>query len=98
MATTMERLALRLHDEEQDAHGTRILDRLIAALDGAEPTFDMNEIYQLNGPDFDLALVLLRDWRFRRHIHADIGLRATLAQTALPPPQHLGFPLHLYPA
>jgi len=94
----MERLALRLHDGEQDIHGTRVLGRLIASLDGAEPSFDMNEIYQLNGPDFDLALILLRDWRFRRHIHSDIGLRATLSQIPPPRPRRYSSPQEVQPA
>lgn len=97
MTTTMERLALRLHDGEQDIHGTRILGRLIAALDRAEPSFDMNEIYQLNGPDFDLALLLLRDWQFRRHLHADIGLRTTLAQMPAPRPRRYDQPRDIHP-
>jgi hypothetical protein len=93
----MERLALRLHDEEQDPAGTTILGRLIAALDGAEPSFDTNELYELNGPDFDLALVVLRDWRFRRHILSDIGLRATLSHLSPLQPQRIDSLQHVYP-
>ena len=84
MNTTIERLAIRLKNTGEDVKGSAILERLVSALDGAEPSFHTNELYQLNGADFELALALLRDWRFRSHISADVGLRTIISELTPP--------------
>lgn len=47
---------------------------LVDALDQGRE-FDLTRLYQLNYPEFETAMALIVDWRFRRHTQPVGGLR-----------------------
>lgn len=54
----------RLSGDEQ---GARIFRQLLDALEHDTP-FDLQLLYQLSYPDFDIALNAMREWRSQRYV------------------------------
>jgi hypothetical protein len=50
-----------------DSSGGQILRALCAALESQE-TFEIHRIYELDKKAFEMALNLLEEWRFDRHV------------------------------
>lgn len=87
MTTILEQVASRLGSAAAEDSSTQVLRELVAALDQSTARFDIKDLYALNADDFELALALIQDWRFRRHLHAvGGGLRNALAHTQAPKP------------
>lgn len=79
MAQTVRQLAQRMHGTLHDPAATSTLQDLIAALDGENAAFDLRRLYDLNLQDFELAMTLVTDWRFRRYTQQRTSLRDLLA-------------------
>ncbi len=87
MTTIMEQVASRLSSAAAEDSSTQVFRELVRALDKGAATFDIQGLYALNAADFELALALIADWRFRRHLHAaGGGLQHALAHTQTPKP------------
>ncbi|WP_374339871.1 hypothetical protein [Methyloversatilis sp.] len=50
-----------------DEHGARIFRQLLDALEHDTP-FDLQRLYELSYPDFDIALNAMREWRSQRYV------------------------------
>lgn len=59
----------RFIEENQDPEQVRVLKDLAAALEMGRP-FDLGSLYQIDMRYFEVALDLLKDWRFDHHIAA----------------------------
>jgi hypothetical protein len=95
MTTIMEQVASRLVSAAAEDPSTQVFRQLVAALDQGAAPFDIQHLYALNAADFELALALIADWRFRRHLHAaGGGLRDALAHTRAPKPHRKQETLH----
>lgn len=79
MTQTFRQLAQRIQRTPHDSAANATLHDLIAALDGADGTFDMTRLFQLNFQDFELAMELITDWRFRRNTRPGARLHDLLA-------------------
>lgn len=78
MAQTFRQLAQRIQRTPQNSAASTTLRDLIAALDGEEGNFDLMRLYQLNFQDFELAMELITDWRFRRNTRPGARLHELL--------------------
>jgi hypothetical protein len=79
MAATFRQIAQRMQGKLHDPAATTTLHELIAALDGDNKHFDLRSLYELNLQDFELAMTLITDWRFRRYTQHRSSLRDLLA-------------------
>jgi hypothetical protein len=59
----------RFIEENHDPEQVRVLKDLAAALEMGRP-FDLGSLYQIDMRYFEVALDLLKDWRFDHHIAA----------------------------
>jgi hypothetical protein len=59
----------RFIEENQDPEQVQVLKDLAAALEMGRP-FDLGTLYQIDMRYFEVALDLLKDWRFDHHIAA----------------------------
>lgn len=85
MTTIMEQVASRLGSAAAEDSSTQVFRELVRALDQGAAAFDIQDLYALNADDFELALALIADWRFRRHLHAaGGGLQHALAHMQAP--------------
>ena len=86
----INKIAKRLNDSTLDPDTAVIFRDLIEALH-EKREFQLNRFYDLNYSDFDLALLLLVEWRLQRFGMVENGLKGLLqvANTA----QHT-HPLH----
>lgn len=50
-----------------DEQGARIFRQLLDALEHDSP-FDLQLLYQLSYPDFDIAINAMREWRSQRYV------------------------------
>lgn len=79
MTQAFREIARRIQGSSQDPAAVATLHDLIEALDGPNGAFDLMRLYQLNFQDFELAMELITDWRFRRITRPGTGLREQLA-------------------
>lgn len=86
MTTIMEQVASRLVSPRHSEHTTAVFRTLIAALDNPAENFDFRQLYVLDAQDFELAIALISDWRFRRHLYANAGFQTALEQILVPTP------------
>lgn len=66
MANAVKTIAKYIRNNP-DSIGEEILRGLCAALESQEP-FEIHRIYELDKKAFELALNLLEEWRFDRHV------------------------------
>lgn len=78
MAKTFRQIAQRIHGAIHDPEATNTLQDLVGALDGDNNAFDLRRLYELNLQDFEFAMTLITDWRFRRYTHQRASLRDLL--------------------
>lgn len=79
MATAIHKFARRIQSPIDDPAATAILTDLAAAIDSPNTRIELARLYDLNFQDFELALALIADWRFRRYTHGGSGLRELIA-------------------
>jgi hypothetical protein len=66
MANAVKTIAKFIRKNPED-EATPILKELCDALENSS-TFDLGHLYQLDKKTFDMALELLEEWRFDRHV------------------------------
>ena len=68
----------KLIENNQEPEQITILKSLVLAIEKGEP-FQLQSLYDLNMPHFDLAIELIQDWRFDHHISSRSKLWEQLA-------------------
>jgi hypothetical protein len=66
MANAVKNIAKYIR-KNADSEATPVLRELCSALE-AGSSFELGRLYQLDNKAFDLALDLLEEWRFDRHV------------------------------
>lgn len=66
MANAVKTIARHIRNNP-DSRGGEILRGLCVALEAKEP-FEIHQIYELDKKAFEMALDLLEEWRFDRHV------------------------------
>lgn len=79
MATAIRKFARRIKSVIDDPHATATLQDLATTLDSQHAQIDLARLYDLNLQDFELAMELIVDWRFRRYTHQGSRLRELIA-------------------